>query len=272
MPIPVELDLTSVHAKLRRAEEHVGVLGEEISAWIDSGTHTFTTERNEQFTELYFRAKLNGPEPNLLRWTLIAGDAVNNMRSALEHLVYSIAKYETRNDPTADIERLSFIIVDSPEVWDSKDTQRMAVKFSLPVQKAIRSVQPFNRTNPLIPPFLSILRDFSNADKHRLLKLAAAAVSAASLKFSTPSWDDTSVGIFAEPMQDGNIFAIIKTPNPEPNLTLERAQFTIEIALWHGLKAGTSDQLMSRTTAILLLNFCLSEVRFAINEVVAAVA
>jgi hypothetical protein len=266
-----ELDLISVNAKLGRAEEHIEMLDAEINRWLESGTNSYTIERNEDQTQTYFRMKLSGAEPDYLRWTLIAGDAINNLRSSLDHLIYAIAKYETRNHSSPDIESLCFLIVDSPEKWADRNNRRRISGLSSGVQDAIKSLQPFIRKHPVLPPLLAILRDFSNADKHRLLKLAATAISAANVNFTSPNPVPKSIGIKTEPIEPGDIFAIIESDRPEPNLTIHEAQFTMEIALWHGLKDGEVNSMQGRTPAIWLMKQLAAEVKFAMGEIMAAV-
>lgn len=266
-----ELDLTSVYAKLDRAEEHIQVLDLEIGAWLKSGHHTYTVERNDDLTQILFRAKMYGPKPDLIRWTSIAGDAINNLRSSLDNLIYALAKYESRNDPSADIDGLAFLIVDTPAKWDDKSNRRRVASLSLRVQNAIKSLQPFNRIHPILPPLLSILRDFSNADKHRMLDLAATAISGVDVSFTSQNVGPKMVRVYTKPIMDSDIFAIVESDCSEPNFTIQDAQFTMEIALWHRLKDGEGNTMQERTPVIILMNMLAAEVRFAVMEILAAV-
>src|SRR4051794_32749877 len=50
-------------------------------------------------------------EPPLDRWSLVAGDCVHNLRSALDNLIYAIAIYQSRQNPPPDDKSLQFPIV-----------------------------------------------------------------------------------------------------------------------------------------------------------------
>ena len=47
------------------------------------------------------------------------------------------------------------------------------------MRAAIERYQPYNRPHPDLPPLLSVLRELSNRDKHKLLSLAFQGVVAA---------------------------------------------------------------------------------------------
>ena len=56
--IGMALDLTSVHAKLGRADEHLRMLESEIRAWIDTSPYKVIQKVNADFTHYSLVAKL----------------------------------------------------------------------------------------------------------------------------------------------------------------------------------------------------------------------
>ena len=76
----------SVHAKIRRAEEHAETIKQEITAWSDSDPYSVVRQRNAEATRYSVIVKVE-KEPPLERWALITGDCVHNLRAALDHAV-----------------------------------------------------------------------------------------------------------------------------------------------------------------------------------------
>ena len=74
------LDLKSVYAKLGRAEEHFELLKGEIGPWTEKCSYHLPLAHNPQFTEHRLIAQQLGPAPDLLRWSLMIGDCVTNLR------------------------------------------------------------------------------------------------------------------------------------------------------------------------------------------------
>lgn len=114
------------------------------------------------------------------RWSLMAGDCVHNLRSALDSLVYAIAIYQSGQNPPPDEDNLQFPIVSDPAKFPKQKTRR--IKFlSQAVQNEIEKLQPYNRPHPGLPPLLELLSDLNNQDKHRTLNVVAASPHKASI-------------------------------------------------------------------------------------------
>ena len=100
-------------------------------------------------------------------WGLIFGDAMHNLRSALDNLLSYIARAEDATPRQLAV--VQFPIVTDRAEW-SESSRRVSM---LPqrVREAIEAVQPFNREGSKIPPSadpLALISTFNNADKHRL--------------------------------------------------------------------------------------------------------
>jgi hypothetical protein len=161
----------SSRRKIERAEEHLKTLDDEITAWAkavpspcamnkvcspDGTTYTFFIDINKQ--------------PPLDRWA----DCAHNLRSSLDNLIYAFAIRDTGIDPPAKFDKLQFPIADSPEKFKEKRYQISTL--SPTTQAAIEHVQPFNRLHTELPPLMSLVRDFNNVDKHRLLNVVVTNV------------------------------------------------------------------------------------------------
>jgi hypothetical protein len=165
---------TSAQRKLARGVEQVRTLNEEAEAFIDAEAYVFRTERerrapDEIFCRCYATERIAPPD----HWPLLAGEAIQNLRSALDHAVWQAWRSVKEN--TGDGDHTQFLICDSPAKF-------RALKWRLEgVPEAVRAIiersQPYNRM-PQAPArdILAIHRSLSNADKHRTLAVVAGDV------------------------------------------------------------------------------------------------
>lgn len=92
------LDLTSVRAKLSRAQEHAQTIKNEIISRHDRHPYSILEKIEPDGSRYALIMRVNEPGP-VQRWTLIVADALNNMRSALDNFVYAVACYESAPNP-----------------------------------------------------------------------------------------------------------------------------------------------------------------------------
>jgi hypothetical protein len=164
------MKLPNAHAKLARAAEHRESIAPEIATWSASEPLTLTKAEN--------RGRMNEPircsytvtaiESPPERWALVAGDAIQNARAALDHAIWAMV-VKRRGDAFALANRnaLGFPIHDKSTAFS--DTKLASWGFDARVIDAIRDAQPFARqTHPRTDP-LWFLRELSNVDKHRML-------------------------------------------------------------------------------------------------------
>jgi hypothetical protein len=77
---------TSWQLKIDRAKEHFAALDTEIRAWVGTNPMAIVKEKDAEGRRHTVLAEIINPPP-LNRWSLIAGDCVHNLRSALDSLV-----------------------------------------------------------------------------------------------------------------------------------------------------------------------------------------
>ena len=160
---------TSARRKLGRGIEHVKTLRGEAGEFEDSEAYVFRTEvetRTPEYVKYRCFATQRQPVPD--DWPLLAGEAIQNLRSALDHVVYASVKR-----PSA---RLQF-----PIFTDACEFQVFGARrikgIPKPVRAAIERAQPYV-VAPQTPAreSLELLRTLSNTDKHRTLTTVASAV------------------------------------------------------------------------------------------------
>jgi hypothetical protein len=77
-------------AKLDRADEHISGLHQAIQVWSGKQPYSLTEHDNPEKTERVYRLKIDQP-PEALRWGVQVGDAIHNLRSALDLLAWQAA-------------------------------------------------------------------------------------------------------------------------------------------------------------------------------------
>ncbi len=269
----MELDLTSVDAKLLRAEAHFIAVYEDIRSKIQTCAYSIEHRRNDDFTELSVLVRTSGGTLPLLWWTLVIADCINNLRTALDYLIFAIAVHESGKNPPPKEKKLAFIIADEPADFSSA-LGKMG-DLSIDARNAIESVQPYNRKNPYLPPFLSILRDLSNTDKHRLLRMAATTPGIWDFNFSGPTDPTIERKFFFthSEIEDGAEVAFAKSSKSDPQLTTY-GRLGLCISIWHGFKEGftqVTNPGSDRSEVIALLQVLFEEVKSAINIVSASI-
>ncbi len=109
------------------------------------------------------------PDPPTIYWSLVAGDAVHNLRGALDHLMWQVAILDRGGGVPED--RTQFPIVDDPAHltgWPASVTMNQLTE---PHRTLVAGYQPYNAGDLKDVHPLAILRELSNQDKHRVLAI-----------------------------------------------------------------------------------------------------
>jgi hypothetical protein len=184
------------HEKLAWSAHHLHALDLEIQEFVKQ--HPFTARGEQDGNSRRFNVIANEYPLLPSHWPLMVGDAVHNMRSALDHIVWALStKFAARYPqgspahPT-DTEALKIqypICVTEGRYFGTKkgkwkDGQRFkCARFVGPEAiTVIDNTQPHHRRNDAHEHPLAILAKFSNEDKHR--KLFASGLLAKDVQFS----------------------------------------------------------------------------------------
>lgn len=236
--------------KIGRANEHLEALKDSISAWSDTNPYSLVRQCNADATRYNLVVRIDS-EPPFDQWSLIAGDCIHNLRSALDHLVYAVVVHEAKGNPPADPRFLNFPIADEP---DNFIGPAQGIRFlSDPVKTEIERLQPYNRPHKELPPLLSVLRDFNNSDKHRLLNIAIAIPVKGEFNNIRNLIPDQIVRIeaHASSVQNGTEIASITLDRPTPNVQYDFcADLTITVKHAHG---PTGRELVQVTHVLALM-------------------
>jgi hypothetical protein len=264
---PQTARLDSVLAKIERAQEHARLLDHEFEAWRQQDPYGIAQQVNRDLTRHSLVIAIKTPPP-LQRWSLLLGDAIHNLRSALDHLVYAISVHELQADPPPNGAHCAFVIADTRREFRAR--RRRIEALSLPVQQAIADVQPYQRQHVSMPPLLALLRDFDDADKHQLIAVVLQRPAAFHLSVSGPGLrlEDHRVDSPFVDLVDGAEIAWVTCTRPTPHLHFN-GSVAVAIVVKHAPGPGPG---IERTGVVaLLLEDLLPEVREVVRIVSAAV-
>jgi hypothetical protein len=166
---PPEDVLTSGQRKLKRGIEQVKTLCGEAQAFEDDEAYVFETERKARSPqEIEYRCFAVQRKTMADHWPLLAGEAIQNLRAALDHLVY---------EKSGGNRRTQF-----PIFTDRCEFQVLGKRYMKGVPKGvwafIEEAQPY-RFMPQDAAHhpLAQLSALSNLDKHRVLAAVVSAVT-----------------------------------------------------------------------------------------------
>jgi hypothetical protein len=162
--------LVGVLAKLRRADVHFSELGTEIDAFLSEDNYRFvghqTVDPETGYEHRIIYLEVDEFPPDDL-WGPVIGDIVHNLRSALDHLAWDIARPESRRDNARDIGFPIFLThpANKPKVCQALRQKLDHIRPEF--HGVIKRVQPYEAQDLHHP--LWLLNQLWNADKHRTL-------------------------------------------------------------------------------------------------------
>jgi hypothetical protein len=230
---------------------------------MDRHPYSITQQANADSTRYSLFLRENEVAP-FQRWTLIIADCLNNLRSALDHLIYAIAIHEAGTEPPPYEHSLGFPITDSRAEFDDAIRRGRLGAISETVRAGIELFQPYNRPHPDLPPLLGILRTLNNADKHRLLRLAFGAIASGEIGFKGEFPHDgrtwKAVPNSGEVKDGTEIFAMV-CDRSTPKMEYDINKFLIIVAIWHGKREPSAPEGTDRSDFHGLLDLLSQEVR-----------
>ncbi|MGH8808338.1 MAG: hypothetical protein ACREX0_10710, partial [Noviherbaspirillum sp.] len=150
--------------KLARASRHIAELGKLASQYLASKPFSiYSTE--EQNGDLVWRVRMERPVP--LEWSAIVGDAVHNIRSALDLLAWQLVE-ASGSQPSRDT---CFPIGQAATPPFEVALRRALQGLSPKALRFVRRLRPYGGGNRV----LSQLHALDIVDKHRLVLVVGAA-------------------------------------------------------------------------------------------------
>ena len=162
-------DLASAWAKLERAKAHINALRAEIEKAGAPDPELIPLRREYDAKEGTVVTRLDRVIQIRDNWPLLVGDAVHDLRCALDHMMWQLATVYFGRQPTpTEAKQIQY-----PEVRKLKDiTGHRLLKYVQPADiERLKSFQPYRRLRKgELHPLPKLIR-LSNVDKHRRLHL-----------------------------------------------------------------------------------------------------
>src|SRR5215813_5326387 len=197
--------------KLNRARDHIRDFDDRIKAFIEEKPYESVIEDDPDPAYEIHKFRLTRPIPPC--FPLIMGDAVTNLRAALDHMAYWCALADGRIKPVPG--NCDFPIGRSEGNYRGGLEGREAIP--LPIRNLFAAFKPYKGGNPL----LWRLHELSNRDKHCLLLLAPFALGRIMVNvhgvdpewITAPSWDRSK--------DEFILFRCKKSLNNDPDIKID---------------------------------------------------
>lgn len=263
------LDLTSVRAKLARSAEHAQTIRNEVGSWMNRNPYSLIKKRNPECTRFSLILRIN-EVPTWVRWSLMFGDYLSNLRSALDHLVYAIACHEAASSSPPYEDKLAYPLTDSEDRFDDFVSRKKLGDISAPVRAAIQRFQPYTRPHDKLPPLLALIRDLNNGDKHKLLRVVYGTPYQANVGFAgvqPPGATIMPVPPHVGEIEDGTEVFAMTSDVPAPEMDYDRHIIDVVVAIRHDKRDPNGPPWTDRTDILSLMNALSAEVRQVIYDV-----
>jgi hypothetical protein len=217
--------LNSAIAKLARAEEHLRCLDEQIGRWRKQVPTPLPTEHNDESTEFRFYVQYD-PAPQPVTWSLIMGDCIHNLRSALDHVVYELS-----GGVNAPIGIEFPVILDmSYMILPESDRRSYRYKIRGIKEDVIRTIiylaQPWRRRERPQDDPLWRLQQLDINDKHRLLRPIINPITQRNGEANI-LWDNSVIAATFEiiipeviELKKKTLFATVRTSQPAKDVAM----------------------------------------------------
>jgi hypothetical protein len=161
----VEHRLSGVIEKYNRSSKQYDELLSEMDTFFnaDPGPHFSKGEFDSEAWEWVERVQVREEPP--IRFGVILGDVLHNLRSALDHLMWQV----TLLDGGKPDRQTQFPIVRESEAKFEKVAQRQIPGLSVAHRELVKQVQPFHAGERAEAHPLAVLATLSNTDKHQIV-------------------------------------------------------------------------------------------------------
>ena len=232
----------SSRAKIARAEAHRASLVPEVSAFVAGKPFDVRSVHNIAAAKgpIRFVYSITRIDPVPTGWALVAGDAIQNLRAALDHAMWSVVLAKKgRKFAEANAPKIQFPVVELATKFPRKSLIELGVPDK--IVDIVEAAQPYSRlANAPRDDLMWCLRTLSNYDKHRLLHVVSMIPEEVVVR-PTPDLPGGRIEMLAEgPMRKGQV---VRFTAPRPS-----QPFFVTVNF--ELKVGVSIEATPETRAI----------------------
>lgn len=203
--------------KVAQAESHAWTLKSAIRVWNASNPLTYEPEAADDRHSYALRLRVH-QQPPVEQWSLMVGDCLHNLRSALDAMVWLYATANGAEPPRP--RQVAFPIVTDPNKWAKTRTERLQTTPDAIAQR-IAELQPFQDREPAAN-LLVMLGDLNNVDKHQgnlTVKLQPKGIAESlGMEFYSPTPDGRAnvphVDVLTDELLDGDVILVVRGQRP----------------------------------------------------------
>jgi hypothetical protein len=148
----------SAKLKIGRAKQHIRDLDRDVRAFFDEGAYSLSFVKDAKAGTCFFRVNVHQPIPPY--FALIIGDAIHNLRSALDQMVWEIVCPFNPNP-----EKVQFPFCEKADRLESVIRNREIHLAGEKIIQAVRDAKPY----PCDNGELFLLHKLDIADKHKII-------------------------------------------------------------------------------------------------------
>jgi hypothetical protein len=235
--------LDSAWLKINRAREHVEAVQDAVDDWLATDAYSMSREVDPETSNTVRRAQVRADPPE--RLSLLIGDAVHNLRAALDHAVYALAQSQLGTLAPDVEETLMFPIVgnqnrkgqpiDGSDIFDNAVGRGLLQGVPTAAIAFIKREQPYQWNSGFEFHELWTLHELDRIDKHRRVALTTAFLD---FQFVSVPKDVEPRVTFTRaegPVKDGDILVTYSGGDMGVD-----AHFTRDVSVNEGVMAGYS--------------------------------
>jgi hypothetical protein len=213
-----------------------------MRAWSERKPWRFSYEVHKNGRKHFFR--LNLAEPIPIDWAVILGEAVHDLRSALDQAVYWLTidwegtPLKLSSFPVY-MRQKPFVQRDRNGAWSSSGGMYKIRGIGPGPQTFIEGLQPYPQRYKARPACfdLRLLHELWNKDKHRLVHIWGLRHTDANLRLHQDVVADCVVGLDSRVLQDGAIVVNITCDPPHSHVGVE-GQINSALSIYAGKRKG----------------------------------
>jgi len=233
----MQASLVGVRNKLKRAHDHIAELNRTIQEWgtAEQKTNPFTLDHQPERKRMVVRHGKVGP--NNPDWSLIVGDIIHNLRSALDHIVCQLAVLNGNDRSCCDATYFPICIC-NPDF--KKAEKRLEHLISTEALALIEELQPYKAADRGKRPVADVLwtvHKLDIIDKHRIVLVVGKKFRATDLTYTLD--DAAAIPVEVDqvwrPLEDGAEIAAID---------LSKVAFRAEAENVMRMQGGTEAQII----------------------------
>lgn len=210
--------------KVHRAQAHFDVLDAEVRSFLRTKPYFVSMKREPEINGVVVCAEALQKPP--ATWSVVIGDCVHNLRTALDYLVWQLVK---ANDGTLTY-REEFPVFTNSRDYAQNTSSKIGGVSDLAAER-IESLQPYSGRNDWRQDLVT-LHDLDRFDKHRALQVTGFVLSGFRMATATSNGNATPEYLVPSgPFEDGQPIGRVAFTPIGPDAKLEvRPEASFDIA------------------------------------------